>query len=195
MKSMSRNQIISSSKRLFAAGGYESFSIRKLATDSKTGLSSIYHFFKDKDQLLKVVFDQTNIELGNKRRKLPHPSSAGDMLKQRIKFQFDNIEDIIFVLKYYLHFRPDFLKLNSGYIPTKGYLHIEEVLSYGVDSGEFTITTEQVPKEAKIIAHAINGFLLEYYPDPPKGSELLELTDDINRFLLKSLTSKEVNLV
>ena len=187
-----RNTIIKSSKHLYALNGYEGFSMRLLATECGVGLSSIYHFFKDKDELLEEIFNNTNRQLGIDRQKLPLLDSADQMLLQRIKFQFDHIEDVVFVLKYYLHFRPSFLKLDSGYLPTKGYLHIEEVLEVGVENGEFTINASEIDKEAKVIAHAINGFLLEYYPNPPKKDELDDVSASIHKFIMRSLTNKEV---
>ena len=184
--------ILATAKRLFALYGYEGFSMRTLAQESGVGLSSIYHFFNDKDEVLREIFKNTSKELGIARAKLSAKSSAQQMLYDRIKFQFLHIEEVVFVLKFYLHFRPDFLRLTTGYVPKKAYLHIEEVLEVGVASGEFTIAASEVGKEAKVIAHAINGFLLEYYPDPPKGKKLAELCSSIHMFLLRSLTNKEV---
>ena len=187
-----KSTIIKISKRLFAINGYEGFSMRVLAKESGIGLSSIYHFFNDKDEILKEIFHSTNKELGSARSKLPKSISAEIMLMDRIKYQFLHIESVVFVLKYYLHFRPDFFKIDSGYLPTKAYLHIEEVLKVGVDTGEFSINASDIDIEAKIIAHAINGFLLEYYPNQPKKDELKEITDYIHKFLMRSLTNKEV---
>ena len=186
-----RPTILKIAKHLFAVNGYEGFSMRTLAKESNVGLSSIYHFFNDKDEILKEIFDTTNKELGIARAKLPTSGTAEDMLLDRIKYQFAHIEDVVFVFKYYLHFRPTFFKLDSGYLPTKGYLHIEEVLKVGVDNGEFSIDASEIDKEAKVIAHAINGFLLEYYPNPPKKAELEEVTVSIHKFLMRSLTNKE----
>ena len=194
MKQTTRNTILTKSKQLFARTGYEGFSIRTLAKESGLGISSIYHFFADKDQLLKMVFDQTNRELGQKRAALKVPSDAEQMLLQRIRFQFENIEDIVCVLKYYIHFRPTFLKLNNGYLPPKSTLHIEEVLQRGYETGAFSIKQTDIPDEAKVIAHAINGYLLEYYPVTPTGKELDEVVHAIHTFLMRSLTNKEVGV-
>ncbi len=183
--------ILKTAKRLFAVNGYEGFSMRTLAKESGVGLSSIYHFFNDKDEILKSIFTKTNSDLGIARAKLPKTDSAKAMLLERIKFQFEHIEDVVFVLKYYLHFRPDFVKLNTGYLPDKGYTHIEEVLKQGVVNGEFCISASEINKESKVIAHAINGFLLEYYPHPPIKSELEGITKSIHSFLIRSLTNKE----
>ncbi len=168
--------------------------MRILAKESGVGLSSIYHFFGDKDDLLKHLYNKVNRELGVERAKLVKRRIASDMMYDRIVFQFEHIQKVVFVLKYYLHFRKKFLKLDSGFIPTKAYLHIEEVLEYGNQTGEFDIPEDKVAEESKVIAHAINGFLLEYYPDTPNRRELKSVCTSIHHFLLKSLTNKEAVL-
>lgn len=195
MKQKTRDTILINAKTLFALNGYEGFSIRILAKKGGVGLSSIYHFFEDKDQILNEIFDSTRKELGVNRSKLPNRTTAREMLKDRIEFQFVNIEDIVFVLKYYLHFRPNFLRIDSGYVPKTAYLHVEEVLELGVNTKEFTISSQSIDKESKVVAHAINGFLLEYYPHTPSGKELEELVNAIHEFLMRSLTNKEVQIM
>lgn len=189
-----KQHITKISKSLFAKNGYEGFSMRTLAKESGVGLSSIYHFFSDKDEILKDIFKTTRKELGISRAKLPKAESAEAMLRDRINFQFKHIEDVVFVLKYYLHFRPNFLRQSTGYLPSKAYLHIEEVLQVGIANGEFCINASEINKESKVIAHAINGFLLEYYPNPPKKTDLEELTNSIHLFLMRSLTNKEASM-
>ena len=187
-----RPTILKIAKHLFAVHGYEGFSMRTLAKESGVGLSSIYHFFTDKDEILKEIFDSTNIQLGLARKKLSLRDSASKMLKDRIMYQFEHIEDVVFVLKYYLHFRPKYLKIDSGYLPSKGYLHIEEVLTFGVENGELSITKKDISKQAKVIAHSINGFLLEYYPAPPSKKELQDVVTTLHIFMMRSLTNKDM---
>lgn len=174
-------------KSIFAKGGYDALSMRTLSKESSVGLSSIYNYFEDKDKLLKSIFDQTNKHLGLQRKLLPNRKTAKKMLEDRIAFQFKHIEDVVFVLKYYLHYRPYFLRINSGYIPAKAYLHIDEVIAKGISTGEYS--TSDPVADAKIMAHAINGFLLEYFPDTPKGKELSSLIVSLTNFLNRSMAS------
>ena len=191
MSISTKTTIIKISKHLFALNGYEGFSMRTLVKESGVGQSSIYHFFKDKDKILKDIFNITNKELGIARSKIIKTNSAEKMLMDRIIFQFAHIEEVVFILKYYLHFRIKFLKLDSGYYPEKGYLHIEEVLKFGVANNEFNLIPAEIEKEAKAITHTINGFLLEYFPVPPKKDELEEVCGAIHKFLMRGLTNKE----
>ena len=178
-------------KHIFATRGYDGLSMRELAAESGVGISSIYHFFNDKDLLLKDIFDQTNTNLGDRRRVLPRRTTAEQMLKDRIAFQFEHMEDVVFVLKYYLHYRDDFMALPSKILPPKAYLHIEEVLHMGISTGEFVMPSNQLEAQAKIITHSINGFLLEYYPQIPKSAERAKLVTGLTTFVVRSLSNKE----
>jgi len=186
-KSQTDDLIRMTAKRLFARFGYEGVSMRILAKESGVGLSSIYHFFTDKDVLLTAVYEDTNRKLGLERSKLPAQATAQRMLGQLISFQFDHIEDIVYVLKYYLHFRQDFAAMPTKTLPAKSVLHVEEVIRKGMQTGEFSVDKGDVEAMARVISHTINGYLLEYYPDVPNRKELQEIVEDIVDFSMAGL--------
>lgn len=184
-----REVIIKKAKKLFAERGYEGVSMRELATSSGITLSNTYHYFSSKDALLEEIFHDTNTSLGKKRQQLPVSGSASEMLKERILFQFNNAEDIVYVLKYYLTYRKSFKRTDTGFLPPKSYLHIEEVLSHGVEKGEFT--NIDVYEDSQVIAHCINGFVLEYFPHKLTLYEKKQIVNKIHRLLLRALTTHE----
>lgn len=179
------DKIFQNTKKLLALGSIENVSMRDIA--KKTGItqSVIYYYFPNKESLLKKVFRKTSIELGKKRKALPETQSAKEMLHQRLEFQIDNIEDIVAVLKFYVGYRNLFPKTKLGYIPNKATLHIEEALRRGVKSGEFI--KMNIRSESKVIAHAINGYLLEYYPVKPKGNEKKKIVEELYNFIIRSI--------
>lgn len=183
MAHLSTDELIrTAAEKLFAKYGYDGVSMRILAKESGVGLSSIYHFFKDKDILLKKVYGDINQKLGIERAALPAQPTAEKMLAQLINFQFAHIEDIVYVLKYYLHFRNDFASKPTRTLPAKSVLHIEEVIEKGRKTGEFKVAASEVSAKAKVVAHTINGYLLEYYPDVPSRKELNEIVREIVSF-------------
>lgn len=186
MSTTSKEIILKKALKIFAKDGYDGLSMRILADAIPIAPSVLYHHFTDKDALLKAMFDHLNSELGKKRAKLSRTQTASEMLKQRIIFQLDNAEAIVAVLKYYLAYRKRFQKLKNGFVPEKGYLHIEEVLRFGIQTGEFY--SPNIQEDAKVMTHAINGFLLEYYPHTPKGEEKEVLVSSIHQFLIRALT-------
>lgn len=175
-------KVRASAKHLFAKFGYEGVSMRILSKDSGVGLSSIYHFFDDKDILLEDIYRHTNRELGIKRSQLPTCQSAEQMLAQLIDFQFEHIEDIVYVLKYYLHYREDFAAKSTRTLPAKSVLHVEEVIQKGIETGEYRVAADDIEAKARVVSHTINGYLLEYFPDVPKHKERQAIITDIVSF-------------
>lgn len=190
MLDSTRDTIIRKTIQTFALYGYEGFSIRTLANTIPITPSVIYHHFVDKDALLQEMYETANKTLGKKRAQLSTPPTAAEMLRQRIEFQINNQELIVAVLKYYLVYRKTFKKTPHGFVPDKSCLHIEEVLRYGMEKNEFLIS--DIADDAKVITHAINGFLLEYYPNVPKGKEKKELIQRIYLFLIRALKGGEL---
>ena len=189
MSKTDSNSILQKAARLYAGYGFEVFTIRKLAKQIPISPSVIYHYFKDEDELLSSMFYYLNKNLGIKRAALEQPKTAKQMLKQRIEFQLDNQEAIVAVLKYYLANRKKFPKFKNGFVPDKSALHIEEVLHFGKQTKEFEVIN--LEDDAKVITHAINGFLLEYYPYVPQGTEKKQLINRIYNFLIRALEGGE----
>lgn len=187
MKSNTRNDIMTVSKTLFATHGYEGFSMRTLADVSSIGTSSIYHFFKDKDVLLSTIFTQTCCHLGDERAELPKDRTFSDLMYDRIVYQFKHIEDITFILKYFFHFKAQFQKQLVGFLPKEAYIHISEVLEVGIASGGLCMRPKNIDENAKFIAHAINGYLMEYFPDPPSSTEMKLVISQIHSFIMRGL--------
>ncbi len=184
---ITQDKIITQVSKLLAQGSAETVSIRKLAEQVKIAPSVIYHYFPTKYDLLRKVYEHNNRTLGIKRAKLPETQTASEMLYQRIEFQFDNAELIVGVLNFYLSYRKEFPEHTDGYLPDKTYLHIQEVIEFGINTGE--LANIDIEKQARVAVHAINGYLLEYFPNIPTGSArkkvVLELHDFIWRAFLK----------
>lgn len=83
MKQDTKQIILKKAVHTFAQNGYEGFSIRILAEQIPIAPSVVYHHFKDKDALLKEMFDQLNKNLGSKRSKLPNVTTASAMIRTR----------------------------------------------------------------------------------------------------------------
>lgn len=181
-----KQTLYEAAKRLFAEFGYSGLSMRQLAAEAGVSLSVTYHYYQDKDELLRQIFEHTSRQLGVLRRKLPRHQTTRDMLRDRVAFQLDHCQDVVFILKYYMHYRNRYAHHDNGYLPATAYRHIEEVLQFGYDIREIQLT-QPIEKEAKVVAHAINGFLLEYFPIPPSGKEKEELITSITDFVYRAL--------
>lgn len=67
MAKSTKERIMQHAKHVFATRGYEGLSMRLLAKQSGVSLSVTYHYFKNKDALLKELFTLTSHNLGKKR--------------------------------------------------------------------------------------------------------------------------------
>lgn len=188
MGTTTKQKILDCAKVLFARDGYVGLSMRVLAKESGVGLSSIYHFFQDKDELLKELFKSVSENLRDECAKLPKRDTAREMLHDRIDFHFTHIESVVCILKYYTHFKPQVMRLESTFVPTGSYIHMEDVVAYGVESGEFA--SDSVQRDAQLITHMVNGFLLEYFPEKPSGKDLKSLVETLSNFIGRALAAE-----
>lgn len=177
--------IFEKAAEIFAQGGLGGFSIRLLAKRLGVVPSVLYHHFPNEETLLKEMFNYLNTELGRKRSALPPSANTSGMLKQRIEFQLENATAIVAVLKYYFAFRASFAQTHDGFLPDKSALHMEEVLQFAKRNGEYKHRSLQ--NDAKVMTHAVNGFILEYYPYTLKESEKTALVNKIHDFLFRAL--------
>lgn len=185
MKTNTKTKIINNVKSTFAQKGYEAVSIRSIAKELGLSQSVIYHYFESKDKMLYNIFEEVKTDLGKKRKNLVKPNNTQEMLIQRINFQLDNATDVLYILKFYAHFRDSFSKNAQGYIPMTAYKHTKEILNFGVEKKEFA--NKEIVEQSKVIAHAINGFVLEYYPHIPTGQERNNLVNGISNFIYRGI--------
>lgn len=184
-----KHKILNTAAEIFALSGYEGLSMRILAKQSGITQSVLYHYFDSKDSLLDELFRFLNTTLGTKRQALKQLKSASAMLKQRIEFQLDNAKEIVAVLKYFIHNRQKFPKFQGGFTPDKTSLHMEEVLKLGRKTAEFKVYN--IKEQAKVMTHAVNGFLLEYFPYKLQASEKNQLVHSIHKFLYQALKNND----
>ena len=65
-----KDTIIKKTAKLYAIAGEDGISMRTLAHEVPISASVLYHYFPNKEVLLKSMFDSLNTELGKKRAKL-----------------------------------------------------------------------------------------------------------------------------
>ena len=179
-----KDQLLTVTRSVFALQGYEGVSMRTIAKKANVAQSLLYYHFSNKDDLLRQMYDMTREEIGMMRLKQPLGNDFEQNLKQRIAFQLEYAEYVVTILKYYFHYRSSFPKHNTGYIPLAAYKHIEEVLSDATSNHGIII--RNIQDDAQVITHAINGFVMEYFPAELTRAEKKQLIRKISAFLLKA---------
>lgn len=178
-------EILERVTHLFAIGNSQQLSMRSLASEVGVASSVLYYYFANKDELLKSMYEHNNRILGQERALLPKVTTAREKLESIIEFQFTHAERVVAVLKYYFAFRQDFAKQPERTLPPKATQHIEEVLEFGIETGAYT---SRARSDVKVIAHIINGYLLEFYPHQPIGNERAAIVKQISDFIERSVS-------
>lgn len=68
-----RREIFDAASELFAQEGYQNVSMRKIAERIEYSPTTIYLYFKDKNELLKYICEETFAELGRRLRAVTEP--------------------------------------------------------------------------------------------------------------------------
>lgn len=185
MTKIDKTNIFEKVKDIVALNGIQGMNMRNLAEQIDISPSVFYHHFRDKDDLMKQMFDYISLDLGRKRRLLSDNKPFEKLLEERILFQLENAAAVTAILKYFLHYRSNFPQVPDGFVPKTAYLHIKEILELGVSRNE--IDKIEIDKTAKIMTHAINGFVLEYFPATVSIAHKKRITGDLVSFFMKSL--------
>lgn len=185
MKNHTKQQIKHATIAVFSREGYDGLSMRRLASEIGVSVSVVYYYFPDKDTLLEQIFDEVRRDLGRKRAQMDSTNtSVESRIEMQIRFQFAHAEEIVFVYRYFLRYRTKFMRNTSGFLPPRAHRHFQEILHESMGSDE----SETV---SKFLTHAINGYVLEYFPNI-EDSDIDNLCSELTHLALRTARKKEV---
>jgi AcrR family transcriptional regulator len=185
MKSTTADTIIEVSIPLLAGNGYAGTSMRDVAVAAGIKPSVIYHYFEDKADLMRAVRKHINTKLDDAMGQLPPVAGARALLRQRLRYQIDNIGHIVALLQYFMAVKVDFPFSEGGYVPGRAYRHMREVIEMGV--AEEIYESYNIDFDAKSVTHMVNGFLMEYYPHELPAQMVDTLVESIAGFIERAL--------
>ncbi|MCX8008729.1 MAG: TetR family transcriptional regulator [Patescibacteria group bacterium] len=155
--------------------GIEGLSIRSLARALSIPPSLVCYHFHSKKELEASMASYAIDVLATERKHLCVHASLEENIKDRIAFQFKHARYVVAILKYYMGNREDFQKHDHGYLPETAYQHIKEILPERYEHRD---------QRAKILTHAINGYVLEYFPETMDEREIRALVCTLKDLLL-----------
>ncbi len=187
MENQTKQHIKRATVAVFSREGYEGLSMRRLAGEIGVSVSVVYYHFPDKDTLLMRVFDQVRSDLGKRRACIdPGDTSVSSRINKQIRFQLTHAEEIVFIYRYFLHYRSKFKRNNGGFLPPRAHQHFQEILSGRIGQNE----AESI---SKFLTHAINGYVLEYFPDI-EDSDIETLSCELSDLAMRIIEKKEVKM-
>ncbi len=168
------NTIIKSAMDCLALHGYSGTSMRDIAAMAHVQTSAIYYHFPDKSALFEAVYTQIIKSLQEDIVQIRLIADPSERLRAVIAYQLRNRKMLAALLNYFVAQTDKFIKnSDGGYVPAGAYMHILETLKVGAEKKLYHSHTSMI--DAKIIAHIMNGFIIEYanHPLPKQQSEAL----------------------
>jgi AcrR family transcriptional regulator len=159
-----RREILDAARELFINEGYEKFSMRRLAEKIGYSPTTIYVYFKGKDDLLFAICEEFAEHFFNTLNFIrSHSSGPLDALRQallyRIEFGLDNPNQyrVFFFMNPNVYgAREDFMKRES--IARDSYLLFRELVQECVETGKFRDLGSDVMTQA--LAAATHGLVV-----------------------------------
>ena len=188
-----REQLVQAARQVFARYGYKKTALDDIAREARKGKSTIYYYFKSKDEIFKAVIE-TEAEIRAK--------SINDQIAQ--------IEDPKLKLKTYIYVRMRTLKMVGNYyeaikndlldnlyfINTLRTDHfdaevdrIRRMLIEGIDKGTFTIQNPELT--AKTIVTLLHGFEVPLIMKNLSDEELQKSVDEMLNILFFGIVTKK----
>jgi AcrR family transcriptional regulator len=188
-----REQVVQSARQVFAKYGYKKTSLDDIARESRRGKSTIYYYFKSKDEIFKAVIDA---EAEIRRNAIDAQISQIEDPKQKLRtYIFVRMISLKAVVNYYEAIKNDLLdklyfvdNLRTEHFEAE-INFIRQMLLEGIQSGEYTILNPELT--AKAIVTALLGFEVPIILKNLSDAELQKSIDEMLNILFYGIVSKK----
>jgi AcrR family transcriptional regulator len=188
-----REQVVQSARQVFARYGYKKTALDDIAHEARKGKSTIYYYFKSKDEIFKAVID-----------------AEAEIRKQAIEKEISQITDSRLKLKTYIYVRMLTLKMVVNYYEAikndlldnlyfvnslrddhfeEEILQVKTMLLEGVEIGDFTIENPELT--AKTIVTLLHGFEVPLIVKNLSDEELQKSVDEMLNILFFGIVTKK----
>lgn len=188
-----REQVVQAARQVFARYGYKKTALDDIAREARKGKSTIYYYFKSKDEIFKAVIDA---EAEIRTNAIQEQISAIDDPMQKLKtYVFVRIQTLKMVVNYYEAIKNDLLD-NLSFVNSFRKDHFEaeieqvkNMLTYGIDKKIFTILNPELT--AKTIVTALQGFEVPLIVKNLSDEEIRTAVDEMLNILFFGIVTKK----
>lgn len=188
-----REQVVQAARQVFARYGFKKTALDDIARESRKGKSTIYYYFKSKDEIFKAVID-----------------AEADIRAKAIDEQICRITDPKLKLKTYIYVRMHTLKMVSNYYEAikndlldnlyfvdtfrndhfEAEIHqIKKMLLEGIETGEFIMNNPELT--AKTIVTILHGFEVPIILKNLSDEEIQKSVDEMLNILFYGIAAKK----
>jgi len=144
-----REQLVQAARQVFARYGYKKTALDDIAREARKGKSTIYYYFKSKDEIFKAVIEaEAEIRAKSINDQIAQIEDPRQKLKTYIYVRMQSLKK---VGNYYEAIKNDLLDnlyfintLRTNHFDTEVDL-VKEMLIEGIEKGIYTIQNPMVP--------------------------------------------------
>ena len=192
IKDKVRAHIVGVARKIFSRYGFRKTTMDKIASSSRKGKSSIYYYFKSKEEIFRAVVDKEAEELKERLEGADRKDdSATDRLKTYILFRLHNVSK---VENFYAALTDEYLSQLDFILEMRRDIDIEErrvvreILEDGMREGSFQISSSEIGAIA--FSTMMKGLELPLLLSDEHKTDREELLDDLIRVLLYGIIKR-----
>lgn len=193
IKSEIRSDIVNVARKVFSRKGYRATTMEAIARAAKMGKSSIYYYYKSKEDIFEAVVVKEAQEL---KRQLIKVVSAGDTpierLKDYIMFRLYHVKT---VSNFYAALSEEdlgqmkFVKRVREKFEEEELKMVRDVLEKGMNDGAFVINNADIG--AMAFTTMLKGLELPLFLNKYSRAEKEKLLDDLLRVIFYGIIKRE----
>jgi len=188
-----REHLVQAARQVFMRYGYKKTVLDDIAKEARKGKSTIYYYFKSKDDIFKAVIDA---EAEIRTKSIDDQISAIDDPRQKLKtYIYVRMLSLTNVGNYYEAIKNDLLD-NLYFVNNLRTNHfdaeitvVKNLLLEGIDKGEFTIENPELT--AKTIVTLLQGFEVPLIQKNLSDEELQKSVDEMLNILFFGIVTKK----
>ena len=187
-----RTHIVGVARRIFTRHGFRKATMEEIASSSKMGKSSIYYYFKSKEEIFRAVVEFEAKMLKERLSRIINRSNfPPEQLKAYILFRLHHIrtlenfysalnEDALSHMDFILEIRRNFEKEEQELV--------SRILEKGMKQGIFQLSSSKIGAIA--ISTMLKGLELPLLLDDAHKTDRKELMEDLIRVLLYGILKR-----
>ena len=187
-----RTHIVGIARRIFTRNGFRKTTMEEIASTSKMGKSSIYYYFKSKEEIFRAVVEfEASMLKERLNRVIAKSSSPPERLKSYILFRLHHIRT---VENFYSALNEEALSHMGFILEIRKNFEIEEqqlvreILEDGMKQGTFQLSSSKIGAIA--ISTMMKGLELPLLLDEAHKTDREELMEDLIRVLLYGILKR-----
>ena len=192
VKEKVRTHIVGVARKIFTRYGFRKTTMEEIAAATHKGKSSIYYYFKSKEEIFRAVVEREAEEIKTELdRTIQKNGSPIDRLKTYILFRLHHVRS---VKNFYAALNEEYLSHMDFILEIRRQFDLEErqivknILEEGMQNGTFQVVSSEIGAIA--IATMMKGLELPLLLSDEHKTDREELLDDLIRVLFYGIIKR-----